>query len=233
VPWSERNLWLHQNGPVSAAAARTERDAYDGALAYLDHEIGAMLDDFEARGLLRNTIVVVTADHGEEFGEHGLLDHGNSLYLPALHVPLVLAWPGRVPAGRRVAPTVSLRDLAATILDLAGQRPALPGHSLRALWVQPPADTGVASAVAEVRRARGLPAWFPVSRGDMISIVTTTHQYIRGATGEQLFDLRLDPTGGRFGSDGLDALPGLRALAGPSPRTRGPDDTSPPKPRGP
>ena len=50
------------------------------------------------RGLLRNTIVVITSDHGEEFGEHGLLSHGSSLYLPSLRVPLIIAHTGRVPA---------------------------------------------------------------------------------------------------------------------------------------
>jgi len=196
-PWDRRNLWLQQTAPVTPAAIQVERDAYDDALAYLDHEIGAMLDDFRSRGLLENTIVIVTADHGEEFGEHGLLDHGNSLYLPALHVPLLVVWPGHVPAGRRVEPTVSLIDLAATVLDLAAADTSFAGRSLRPLWGG--ADsTAWDPAVASVRHATGLPAWFPVSRGDMGSVVTDRYQLIRDAAGaDSVFDLGLDPLGMR------------------------------------
>src|SRR5690606_40778061 len=57
-------------------------------LAYEDHELQWLLDALERRGLLDNTIVIVTSDHGEEFGEHDVFTHGNTLYDPALRVPL-------------------------------------------------------------------------------------------------------------------------------------------------
>ncbi len=212
VPWRERNPWVRQTEPLSVAQAKIERDAYDGTLAYLDHELGAMLDDMEARGLLRNTIVIVTADHGEEFGEHGLLGHGNSLYLQSVHVPLIVAWPGRIPAGRRIESTVSLSDLAATALDLAGLGAALPGRSMRGLW-SGDSTTSARPVVAQVQYARGLPAWFPVSQGDLGSVVTDTRQYIRtGTRREELFDLQLDPTGGRPAGDDSEVRSRLRAL---------------------
>src|SRR5262249_3096125 len=77
-------------------------DAYDGALAYIDTQLGSLFEELGHRGVLENTLVIITSDHGEEFGEHGLLDHGNSLYFPSIHVPLVVYFPGRVPQGRVV-----------------------------------------------------------------------------------------------------------------------------------
>ena len=75
---------------------REEVDAYDGALAYLDDQLGSLLDELEHRRLLDDTLVVITADHGEELGEHAVFDHGYSLYRQALQVPLLIVAPGRV-----------------------------------------------------------------------------------------------------------------------------------------
>ena len=90
------------------------RDAYDGAIAYLDHELGRLLAELRERGLLDDTLLIVTSDHGESLGEHGLMSHGNSLYLTLLRVPLVIVHPARIPAGRSIAEPVSLRDIPAT-----------------------------------------------------------------------------------------------------------------------
>ena len=122
--------------PLSPAEAQGRLDVYEGAIAYLDSELGRLFSALERRGLLANTLIVVASDHGDEFAEHGLIDHGNSLYRASLHVPLILHFPGRVPAGRRVAPPVSLRNVAATVLDLLGdpEPRALPGRSLTRTW---------------------------------------------------------------------------------------------------
>src|SRR5205085_8095982 len=105
-------------------------------IASLDHHVGLLLDELERRGVLDNTLVIITSDHGEHFGEHNLLLHGNSLYRDLLHVPLVVIAPGRVPAGRRVKEFVSLRDLPATVLDLLRLegRGWFPGRSLARFW---------------------------------------------------------------------------------------------------
>ena len=87
--------------------------------------------------------MIVTADHGELLGEHGW-EHGNHLYLPLIHVPLVIRAPARVRAGVRVRRTVSLRDVAATLMDLVDSGSAtaspLPGRSLRATWEENKAE---------------------------------------------------------------------------------------------
>ncbi|MFN8668023.1 MAG: sulfatase [Gemmatimonadaceae bacterium] len=112
-----------------------ERAAYDESILSADAEIGRLVASLRSRGVWENTILVVTADHGEQFGRHGVFDHGNSLYRQLLEVPLLIVAPARVPAGTRVATPVSLRDLAATIVDLSGaDSSALPGLSLASQW---------------------------------------------------------------------------------------------------
>jgi arylsulfatase A-like enzyme len=169
-------------------------DAYDGEVAYLDAEIGRLLNTLQARGLLENTLVVITADHGEQLGEHGLVDHANSLYRPLLHVPLVISFPSAVPSGVRISEPVSLVNLPATILDLtdAGGTPALPGRSLAGYW-QPGARPEAHAVFAEVSRGINLPASLPASRGAMTSVVVGGMQYIRNGDGsEELYDFDRD-----------------------------------------
>jgi arylsulfatase A-like enzyme len=172
---------------------RPKQDEYDGAIAYLDSQVGWLLRELERRGQLENTLVIITSDHGEEFAEHGLIDHGNSLYRLSLWVPLVVWFPGQVPAGQRVAAPVSLRNLAATIMDLAGADTApLPGQSLARFWTAnaPAPDTIVAS----VRQTDNLPAWFPVSQHDLFSVAFDGWRYIRTEedSTEELYDFEHD-----------------------------------------
>ncbi len=166
--------------------------AYDQSITELDHHVGALLDTLAARGLLDSTLVIVTSDHGEEFGEHGLIQHGYSLYLPSLRIPLLVSLPGRIPQDSRVRAWVSTRDLPATILDLTGSDTALlPGRSLARFWSG--ADTTADTLHAELRHAGGLPARFPVSQGDLTSALGGGFQFIAtGAARRELYDLAAD-----------------------------------------
>jgi arylsulfatase A-like enzyme len=182
--------------PLSAAEQQEEVDAYDGAIAYLDSRLGELLDGLERRGTLTNTLIVITADHGEELGEHGLYDHGYSLYRPALQVPLVIVSPQRVPPGRRVSVPVSLRDVPATIVSLLGMASGapFPGRSLATHWDAVPEAEGMDVVLSEVGRAPGQPDWFPASQGDMVSALLGGVRCIRDGRGrEQLFDVEADP----------------------------------------
>jgi arylsulfatase A-like enzyme len=87
---------------------------------YADEQIGRLVRTLRRLGIERRTILVVTSDHGEEFGEHGDWGHARTVYDEVLHVPVVVSAPGRVPAGRRIATPVSLVDLPPTLLALAG-----------------------------------------------------------------------------------------------------------------
>ncbi len=168
-------------------------DAYDGTLAYLDDQVGGLLATLKTQGLLQNTLVVVTSDHGEQFGEHGLYDHGNSLYRPLLQVPLVVSFPEQVPAGVRISEPVSLINLSATILDLAKASrgdPTIPGQSLADHWRSPARPEKEEPLLAEVSKTINTLAWMPASKGDMKSVVVSGMHYIRNGDGrEELYNL--------------------------------------------
>jgi len=161
---------------------------YDGETASLDRELRRLFGDLEARGVLRDAVVVFTADHGEEFAEHGLVQHGQSLYEPAVRVPLVVLAPG-LPAGRVIDANVSLLDVAPTVLDLVGlpAEPRFEGRSLLPVVRGPSADADVmvellpSSGADELRRHNAA-----FVRGSMKLIVGRA---VRG----ELFDLAVDP----------------------------------------
>ena len=113
-------------------------DAYDDCIGYLDSQIGKLMDELAKRGVLENTLIVITSDHGEDLGEHGLFGHGRSLYSQEIHVPLVILAPAPAGSGsgRVVAEPVSLRDLPATFVDVLGlaHESPFPGKSLAGYW---------------------------------------------------------------------------------------------------
>lgn len=174
--------------PDSAVIQR-EMAQYDGAIAYLDAQLGQLFQQLEARGLMDRTVILLTADHGEEFGEHGLFDHGNSLYRPSVEVPLVLVGPG-VPAGASVDGPVSLRDVAHTLAALSapGEHNPFPGASLARFWDgQGP---GLSPALSEVSQGIRTAAWYPVTRGDMRALADDSLRYIQITDGtEELYRL--------------------------------------------
>jgi arylsulfatase A-like enzyme len=92
---------------------------YDSEIHYVDRFIGRLLDSIPP-DVLRNTLVVLTADHGEEFHEHGGWKHGFTLYEDQIHVPLLVRWDGHVPAGSRLRGTVRLLDLVPTLIQAVG-----------------------------------------------------------------------------------------------------------------
>jgi len=94
------------------------RALYAGELAWTDAQIARVFDRLEALSLAETTLVIVTADHGDEFFEHSGLGHRRTLFEEVIRAPLILRLPGRLPAGRRVAGVVSTEDIAATIFDL-------------------------------------------------------------------------------------------------------------------
>ncbi len=106
-------------------------DRYDSELWRMDRAFGALLAWMDQAGLLEDTLILVLGDHGEEFGDHGAMFHGSSVYDEQVRVPMALVWPGG-PAGVVVDGPVSTVDLAPTILDLLGIGPPGPmdGRSL-------------------------------------------------------------------------------------------------------
>ena len=197
VPFRARQARREDKRSMSEPEITGELDAYEGAIASVDAELDSLFGALERRRLLDHTLVVVTSDHGEQFGENGFFDHGNTLYLATLHVPLVLRFPGRVPAGVRVRDPVSIRDLAATVTELAGipAGSGLGGRSLVPRWSGDPA-AAVPPVFASVRQKPRSQAWYPVAHGDLNAVIAGGWQYIRNGDGsEELFDLREDVRG--------------------------------------
>jgi arylsulfatase A-like enzyme len=131
-------LWVHYYDPhyayephAEVPAFGTDRVAlYDGELAYTDRNIGRLFDELRAKGLYDRTVIVVTGDHGEGFGEHGVELHGYHLYAAQTKVPLVIRVPGLPP--RRAATPAGHVDILPTLVNLAGGAPSpdMMGRSL-------------------------------------------------------------------------------------------------------
>lgn len=111
----------------------TMRSLYEAEVARLDGLVGQLIDGLSSRGLLDDTLVIVTADHGEAFGEHGLIDHLFSMYDSTVRVPLIIHFPARFPAGEVRKELVSLADVVPTILDVAGLANPAAGSAERSL----------------------------------------------------------------------------------------------------
>jgi arylsulfatase A-like enzyme len=160
------------------------RALYDGEIRSWDEELGMLLDALGRLGVQDSTVVIVTADHGEEFMEHGLLTHRKHLYEESIHVPLVLRGPG-IAAGRRGEQVQGI-DLYPTLAALLGlDVPAdLPGMSLLGAL---PART----AICEVTRGRTRDG----QRDDLVAARTPTWKVIDalGSDADESYDLANDP----------------------------------------
>jgi arylsulfatase A-like enzyme len=194
--------WFIQNkASLPARQRRLALDAYDDCLAHIDEQLGRLFDELGRRGRLEDTLVIVTADHGEHFGEHDLYGHASSLYDQEVRVPLLIVPPQGGPAGRVVEQPVSLRDIAATVADLTGLGigAPFPGRSLARWWApgaEPAseADRAVLVEVEEPAKASPNQGRSPIFRGAMKAVVADGKAYIRNGDGvEELYDLQVDP----------------------------------------
>lgn len=127
-PADQRRGWVRFAAPADPATARERLAQYYAAVSYVDEQLGALLDELDGQGLLERTLVVYTADHGHMNGQHGLMTKGNAtvpqnFYEESIRVPLLLSWPGRLPAGRVPVQPVDHLDLFQTLLDAAGCPP--------------------------------------------------------------------------------------------------------------
>jgi choline-sulfatase len=122
-------LWVHFLDPHKqylehvgySKFGSAPRDLYDGEIAFTDAHIGRVLQALDTSPLAGRTVVVLTGDHGEAFGEHGAFFHGHEVWDEIVRVPLLVRVPGATP--RHVTRRVSHIDLAPTVLDLAGVAP--------------------------------------------------------------------------------------------------------------
>jgi len=167
-------------------------DEYDREIAFVDDRLGALFSSLDHRGVLDDTIVIVTSDHGEEFTEHGMMGHGFNVYNTTLLVPLLISYPGVVPESVRASQPVALQNLPITIVELAGMAGASPFHgtSLLAFAEDSTAPAvPVLSEVAVAQRGEDTP-----SPWNYRSLNWRGLHYIRNPNDtEQIFDVVEDP----------------------------------------
>jgi hypothetical protein len=108
-------MQIPPDGPAEVAQAV---DLYDLEVAYADREVGRFLEELKARDVYEDSLIILTADHGEAFYEHGSWQHGWTLYEENVHVPLIVKWPGNSRRGR-TKQLVSQVDIFATLLEQA------------------------------------------------------------------------------------------------------------------
>jgi len=205
--------WIGQHG--SASDIKRVRDEYDACIAYLDDQLGRLFNELDTKGQLENTLVLVTSDHGEHFGEHaGIFQHGASLYSQEIHVPLLVIHPGRVPSGKVISAPVSLRDLPATVVDLLGLGPEspFPGRSLARFWdAGAVRDQSLAEPVLSELLKPG-----PTSSDDAgyySALAVGEMVYIRNAKGdEELYNIAVDPAEAHNLARSAEAQPALERL---------------------
>ena len=221
-PWPDvkevnDTFFMSMKDPVEPRALRSIEDTYDAQVLTLDRQLAQFFEALEGRGLLEHAAIVVTADHGEEFKEHGLMSHGNTLFNEVTHVPLVV-----VPPWRRsradVSRVASLIDVAPTVLELAGvDRPAsFEGQSLRAelgdarwvdtvrRWLRTPWSRDAGAALSELPRSIVTPY-----RRHSRALVQGDEKLVEDVDGTDVFfDLATDP-----GERAPDKLPAERREA--------------------
>lgn len=188
VPPDRFAIAVRRQGP-DAGMLRT-RDRYAGEVRYADSALEKLFATLSRLHLAEDTVVIVTSDHGEEFGEHGGLGHSKHLYDEVMRVPLVFWGPGRIPGGQRIEGPVSLVDIAPTVLELAGIE--IP-EGFRGEGLTPLIEEG---------GRRGDPIVFGehIAKDGTLFLVarSPTHKWIarqtdQGAEMVEIFDLRADP----------------------------------------
>lgn len=223
---AEAQPFVEDVEPLPPRALQHVQALYDGEIRAMDEAFGGFFDWLRAEGLARDTCILLTSDHGEEFGEHGGLLHQQAkLYEELIRIPLIVWCPGRVAGGRVVEDLASHTDLVPTILELAGAPPGddLDGRSLlpllrgEALPERRPAISEVDGSI--VKR----PGQVRAVRGPRYKLIESSLDDT-----EAVFDLADDPGERQSLAATRPELAGtLRAAAAGAPRTAAPTHAAP------
>lgn len=186
-------LWAHYYDPHAPYdppepyRSRYAKDPYSGEIAYMDGQVGRLLDAVKAMGLDSRALVVAIGDHGESLGEHGEMTHGVFLYESTLHVPLIIAGPG-VPVGKVIDEQVRSIDVMPTVLGFLDLSPGKRAEGID-LWplVQQGSHVDSDSAYLETLYPRTYLGW-----SELRGIRTGQWAFI-SAPRPELYDLENDP----------------------------------------
>jgi arylsulfatase A-like enzyme/tetratricopeptide (TPR) repeat protein len=188
-PDRPRFAWIHLYDPHAPYEAPPpfdrEEDLYDGEVRYVDDCLGRFFDFLRERGSYRDSLVVITSDHGEGLGEHGEETHGMFLYESTLRVPLMIKYPGNLHARSRASFPAQLVDIFPTILSIVGihDRAAVQGRVLRA---------GSAAGERRPDIAETMLPYLGYGWSPLRSYSDGTAKFI-DAPRPELYDLRRDP----------------------------------------
>jgi arylsulfatase A-like enzyme len=200
--------------PMDDPDVRFLRQRYLGEIAWMDEQLGALLDVVERLGLDEDTIIVFTSDHGEEFLEHGLIGHGSNLHDESLWVPLIVTAPPGVeqawPSGASVPSVAGTIGLYASVLDWMDV-------SFDAGAARPPLERPTGAAFSETDKGIAADGLGDPLRRFIASVRTDEHRYIHalpvkdedGEGRRELFDLKADPLAQ---APRLPDAPGLEAV---------------------
>ena len=174
--------------PPEPFASRYRGRPYVGEIAFVDSQVGRLLQFLDAHDLARNTVVVVMGDHGESLGEHGEQTHGFFVYQATMHVPLIVRAPYDAMAGRRVGDTVRSVDILPTVLDLLGipASESFAGTSVVPLMTGAKKELGL-GAYSEAVYPRYHFGW-----SDLRALTSGRYKYV-AAPRPELYDLQQDP----------------------------------------
>jgi arylsulfatase A-like enzyme len=200
-----KSMWSYLAGELKLSERdfHIMNDLYDGEVAFADRCVGQIIEQLRNLGILDETVVIVTSDHGENLGERGRIDHSLSMYETTLHIPLVIRYPRRFRAGTRNSDLVSFVDIAPTILELCNVREGMeklkPDKMSLAREDRPRRVFVVAGnerPLAGIALMKDRYSAFDTSTIDfrMRSIRTDSYKLIWNVErGKELFDLRADP----------------------------------------
>jgi arylsulfatase A-like enzyme/Flp pilus assembly protein TadD len=187
-------LWVHYfdphhpYDPPPPFDREYSTDHYAGEIAFVDACVGRLLAWIDEKGRGRNTMVVIVGDHGESLGDHGENSHGVFLYESTMRVPLVMAFPGRIPENTVCKEAVSIADVCPTVLDFFGIEAAglaLQGKSVRSFLGE--SGSREVPLYIETRFSLECMGWSPLE-----GVILGDWKYIR-APHKELYDLEADP----------------------------------------
>jgi arylsulfatase A-like enzyme len=191
-----------------AGAERTETDErviralYEAEISYLDAQVGRLLSLLREAVDFDHTLLIVTADHGENLGEATRWSHGFAVNDHLVHVPLMVRYPARFPAGLRITGQCQTIDVLPTVYDVLGRTPPvadLPGRSLLPERFQGRGETFLESSpffdvLPQITAARGMKRDVADFTRTLRAIRTDRYKYVWSSAGDDaLYDLAVDP----------------------------------------
>jgi arylsulfatase A-like enzyme len=186
IPYNGRGVARVANPNPAAERAAELKGLYDQDVAYLDGHLSAILQDLQRRGLYENSAIALTADHGEEFHEHGGWWHGTTLYEEQLHVPLIIKRPNEPKPGERNSNLVRTLDIAPTLMMSVGLEVPEPFAGVNLFSA---AGSGGSLYAEEDLEGNVLSAL----RHADLKLITANQNNPRGLKPLELYDLAQDP----------------------------------------